>query len=43
MKGESISKNPNIIQLNAIEKWSGQLPTQMVPGSSVPFINVGGK
>ena len=43
MKGESISKNPNIIQLNAIEKWSGQLPTQMVPGNSVPFVNVGGK
>lgn len=43
VKGDSISKNPNIIQLNAIEKWSGQLPTQMVPGNSVPFVNVGGK
>lgn len=24
----------------AIAKWDGHLPTQMVPGSSVPFINV---
>ncbi len=28
------------VALKAIEKWSGILPTTMVPGSSVPFINV---
>lgn len=28
------------VNLKAIEKWNGQLPVQMVPGSSVPFINV---
>lgn len=28
------------VQLMAIEKWNGQLPTQMVPGSTVPFINL---
>lgn len=28
------------VNLKAIEKWDGVLPTQMVPGSSVPFINV---
>lgn len=43
MKGEMLEKNPNIIHLNAIDKWNGQLPVQMIPGSTVPFINVGGK
>lgn len=28
------------VNLQAIQKWNGVLPTQMVPGSSVPFINV---
>lgn len=28
------------VSLKAIEKWNGVLPVQMVPGSSVPFINV---
>lgn len=28
------------VQLKAIEKWDGHLPTQMVPGSSVPFIDL---
>ncbi len=28
------------VALQAIQKWDGTLPTQMVPGGSVPFINV---
>lgn len=28
------------IQLEAIKKWDGRLPTQMVPGSALPFINL---
>lgn len=28
------------VNLKAIEKWNGQLPTQFVPGSAVPFINL---
>lgn len=28
------------VNLKAIDKWNGILPTQMIPGSSVPFINV---
>lgn len=28
------------VQLKAIEKWNGDVPTQMVPGSAVPFINL---
>lgn len=28
------------IQLEAIKKWDGRLPTQMIPGSALPFINL---
>lgn len=28
------------VNLKAIEKWDGHLPTQMVPGSAVPFLNL---
>ncbi len=28
------------VQLQAIEKWNGILPAQMIPGSTVPFINL---
>lgn len=28
------------VQLKAIEKWNGELPAQMIPGSTVPFINL---
>lgn len=28
------------VQLKAIEKWNGHLPQQMIPGSTVPFINL---
>lgn len=28
------------VNLKAIEKWDGSLPTQMIPGSTVPFINL---
>lgn len=30
----------NYVQLQAVNKWDGHLPTQMIPGSSVPFINI---
>lgn len=29
------------VELQAVNKWNGVLPTQMVPGSAVPFVNVG--
>lgn len=28
------------VQLQAVAKWNGQLPVQMIPGASVPFINI---
>lgn len=28
------------VQMKAIEKWDGHLPSQMIPGGTVPFINL---
>ncbi|MBP6993919.1 prohibitin family protein [Candidatus Woesebacteria bacterium] len=30
----------NYVQLKAIEKWDGKLPTQFIPGQTVPFLNL---
>lgn len=40
-RGDALNTNPNIIAFTAADKWNGILPTTMVPGSAVPFINVG--
>ena len=40
LKGKALAENPGLIQLQIAEKWSGVLPTQMIPGGTVPFINV---
>lgn len=28
------------VQLQAIEKWNGKLPDQMIPGGTVPFLDL---
>lgn len=30
----------NYVQLQAVQKWNGVLPTQMIPGETIPFINL---
>lgn len=30
------------VQMKAISKWDGHLPTQMIPGSTVPFLDLNG-
>jgi regulator of protease activity HflC (stomatin/prohibitin superfamily) len=39
-RGDALRDNPALPTLTAVEKWNGVLPTTMVPGSSLPFINV---
>lgn len=31
------------VELQAISKWNGELPIQMIPGETLPFINIGNK
>lgn len=47
VKSISLEQSPTYIELEklnvqreAIDKWSGQVPSTMVPGSTVPFINL---
>lgn len=42
---ESIAKQggESYVQMKAIEKWNGVLPTTFVPGSAVPFIKIDNK
>lgn len=40
-RGDALRDNPNLVALTAVEKWKGDLPTTMVPGATLPFINVG--
>ncbi len=39
-KSDALNSNPQLVQLAAVDKWNGVLPTQMVPGSTVPFVNL---
>jgi regulator of protease activity HflC (stomatin/prohibitin superfamily) len=39
-KGEALAVNPNLVALIQAERWNGVLPTTLVPGSAVPFLNV---
>ena len=38
IKGKSLRDNPNVIELNKVEKWNGVLPQYMT--GPVPFVNV---
>ena len=39
-RGDALKANPELPSLVAAEKWNGVLPTQMVPGNSVPFLQL---
>ena len=40
IKGAALRANPGVVELNAIEKWDGKMPTMMTSGQALPFINV---
>ena len=39
-RGDALRANPGLPGLVAAEKWNGILPTTMVPGNAVPFLNL---
>lgn len=39
-RGEALRQNPLIVDLTTVERWNGQLPTSMIPGGAVPFMNL---
>ncbi len=41
-RAKALTDNVQIIELTKAERWNGVLPTTMVPGSAVPFLNMVG-
>jgi regulator of protease activity HflC (stomatin/prohibitin superfamily) len=39
-RGNALRDNPNLVDLVQAERWNGQLPTTMLPDSTVPFMNM---
>jgi regulator of protease activity HflC (stomatin/prohibitin superfamily) len=39
-RGDALRDNPGLPTLVAAEKWNGILPTTMVPGNALPFLNL---
>lgn len=39
-RGDALRANADLVQLQAVEKWDGKLPTTMVPSTALPFINL---
>lgn len=40
-RGAALRDNPDLVALITAQQWNGVLPTTMVPGSALPFVNVG--
>lgn len=40
LMGQALAKNPKYVEKLQAERWDGKLPTTMVPGSAVPFMNL---
>jgi regulator of protease activity HflC (stomatin/prohibitin superfamily) len=39
-RGEALRDSPNLVELTKAERWNGILPTSMIPGTAVPFLDV---
>lgn len=40
IKSEALRQSPEVLQLEAINKWNGVLPTYMTAGTQTPFVTV---
>lgn len=39
-RSQALASNSNLVNLIAVEKWDGALPSTQVPGSALPFLGV---
>lgn len=39
-RAEALATNTNLVNLTAIDKWDGKLPTTQIPGAAMPFIGI---
>ncbi|MBN9054798.1 MAG: Band 7 protein [Shinella sp. 65-6] len=40
LRGDALRDNPGLVSLTQAEKWDGQLPRTMLPGGSIPMLNL---
>lgn len=40
-RAQALAQNVNLVELTKAERWNGVLPTTMIPGSTIPFLNAG--
>ncbi len=40
-RAAALAKNPELVELTKAERWDGVLPTSMIPGSVIPFLELG--
>ena len=40
IRAQALERNPKLTEWEAVQKWDGHLPTYMLGGNSVPFINL---
>lgn len=40
LRGQALKANQELVELTKAERWDGVLPTTMVPGNAVPFLDV---
>ncbi|MBA8838370.1 prohibitin family protein [Ochrobactrum sp. RH2CCR150] len=39
-RGDALRDNPGLVSLTQAERWNGQLPSTMLPNSSIPMLNL---
>jgi regulator of protease activity HflC (stomatin/prohibitin superfamily) len=42
-RGKALSGNPALVSLVQAEKWDGKLPATMIPGGTIPMLNLTGQ
>lgn len=40
IRAQALRSNPDVVTLNAVEKWDGKLPTYLAPGAPLPFLGI---
>jgi regulator of protease activity HflC (stomatin/prohibitin superfamily) len=43
VRGKALSGNPALVSLVQAEKWDGKLPATMIPGGTIPMLNLTGQ
>jgi len=40
VRGDALARNPGLVALEQAQRWNGQLPSTMIPGGTIPMLNL---